>query len=42
VKYVWICECSVGTCEFDTKREADESYHGKFCGLNPVVRRVRR
>ena len=39
--YIWRCECKAGICEFDTKREAMESWHGKFCGRCPVVRKVR-
>lgn len=30
--YKWICSCSVGECDFDTKKEAEEASSHKFCG----------
>jgi hypothetical protein len=35
----WICECSAGSCDFDSEAEAREGASHKFCGINPKITR---
>ena len=35
----WICECSAGSCDFDSEAEAREGSTHKFCGINPKITR---
>ncbi|MHC4616307.1 MAG: hypothetical protein ACYTEQ_01000 [Planctomycetota bacterium] len=42
IRYIWICECNAGMCDFDTKREADERVgRSKFCGNWERIRKKR-
>ena len=41
IKYVWLCQCNAGWCDFKTEEEANESNHGKFCGGDVRVKKIR-
>lgn len=41
MRYAWICTCSAGECDFDTKREAEEACDSQFCGQRISLKKRR-